>query len=189
MTTLYFVRHCQPNYHNLDDMNRELTAKGLADRPKVTAFFEDKSIDVVLSSPYKRAVDTVAEFAEKKGLPIGLVPDFRERKVTDGWLQMDFTTYSHNQWMDFDYRLPGGECLREVQARNVAAIDRVLDQYPGKNILIGSHGTAMCTIYNYYDPSFGYDQFLIVKVHKPWVMRFTFDGKTCVDIQSYDPLV
>ncbi len=188
MTTLYFVRHCQPNYHNVDDMTRELTAKGLADRPKVTAFFEDKSIDLVLSSPFKRAVDTVSEFAEKKGLAIEIIPDLRERKITDGWLEGDFTDYTHRQWMDFDYRLPGGECLREVQARNVAAVDRILDKYPGKTILIGSHGTAMSTIYNYYDPTFDYERFLTVKVHMPWVMRFTFDGKTCVDIQSYDPL-
>ena len=66
MTTIYFVRHAEPNYNNHDDMSRELTHKGLKDRVLVTDFLADKQIDVVLSSPYKRAVDTVKEFAEKE---------------------------------------------------------------------------------------------------------------------------
>ena len=66
MTTIYFVRHAEPNYTNHDDILRELSEKGLKDRELVTDFFTDKQIDIVLSSPYKRAVDTVLDFAEKK---------------------------------------------------------------------------------------------------------------------------
>ena len=29
MTTVYFVRHAEPNYDNHDDMSRELSKKGL----------------------------------------------------------------------------------------------------------------------------------------------------------------
>ena len=38
MTTVYFVRHAQPNYENHDDMLRELTAKGMEDRKLATRF-------------------------------------------------------------------------------------------------------------------------------------------------------
>ena len=65
MTTIYFVRHAEANYNNHDDILRELSEKGLKDRELVTDFFTDKQIDIVLSSPYKRAVDTVLDFAEK----------------------------------------------------------------------------------------------------------------------------
>lgn len=65
MTTIYFVRHAEPNYTNHDDILRELSEKGLKDRELVTDFFTDKQVDIVLSSPYKRAVDTVLDFAEK----------------------------------------------------------------------------------------------------------------------------
>jgi len=67
MTTVYFVRHAEPNYGNHDDMSRELSAKGLHDRVLVTAFLRDKQIDAVYSSPFKRAVDTVKDFADKNG--------------------------------------------------------------------------------------------------------------------------
>ena len=63
MTRVYFVRHAEPNYDNHDDMLRELSPKGMEDRKLVTTFLSDKNIDVVLSSPFKRAVDSVADFA------------------------------------------------------------------------------------------------------------------------------
>lgn len=31
MTTLYFIRHAEPNYNNYDDLTRELSPKGLED--------------------------------------------------------------------------------------------------------------------------------------------------------------
>ncbi|WP_277935306.1 histidine phosphatase family protein [Parablautia muri] len=46
MTTIYFVRHAAPNFHNHDDLTRELTDKGLKDRRCVTEFLWDKGIDV-----------------------------------------------------------------------------------------------------------------------------------------------
>ena len=70
MTHVYFVRHVQPNYDNHDDFSRELSEKGLEDRKLATAFLEDKNIDVVLSSPYLRSVDTVKHFADKYGFEI-----------------------------------------------------------------------------------------------------------------------
>lgn len=56
MTKVYFIRHAEPNYNNHNDALRELTSKGMEDRKRVTKFLDDKQIDVVLSSPYKRAI-------------------------------------------------------------------------------------------------------------------------------------
>ncbi len=64
MTTVYFVRHAEPNYNNHNDALRELSAKGLEDRKLVTNFFADKRIDVALSSPFKRAIDTIKDFTD-----------------------------------------------------------------------------------------------------------------------------
>ncbi len=63
MTSVYFVRHAQPNINNHNNLTRELSEKGLADMVLVTQFLSDKDISAVLSSPYKRAVDTVKGFA------------------------------------------------------------------------------------------------------------------------------
>ena len=185
MTTVYFVRHAQPNYENHDDAQRELTSKGLRDRELVTAYLQDKEIDVVLSSPYKRAVQTVAHFAEGNGLDITRIPGFRERKVEAEWIE-DFEGFCRMQWEDFDHKLPEGESLREVQMRNIEALNQVLEKYQGKNILVGSHGTALSTIINFFDPMFGYNDFQRIKKLMPWIVVFRFDGKNCVNIREYD---
>lgn len=186
MTRVFFVRHAEPNYENHDDMTRELTPKGMEDRKLVTAFLSDKNIDVVLSSPYKRAVDTVADFAEKNGLPIETIDDFRERKVGNGWIE-DFTEFSRSQWADFTYKLPEGECIREVQYRNIAALNEVLNRFFGKNIVIGSHGTALSTVINYYDNSYDYEDFEKIRFLMPWIVEFVFDeNRKCININKYD---
>ncbi|MBQ8575808.1 MAG: histidine phosphatase family protein [Clostridia bacterium] len=181
MTKVYFVRHAEPNYNNRDDMQRELSAKGMADRELVTQFLSDKNIEIVLSSPYKRAIDTVAHFADNKGLNIEIVDDFRERKVDSIWIE-DFTSFSKAQWADFDYKLSDGESLNEVQSRNIYALKKVLEKYKDKNIAIGSHGTALSTIINYYDNSFGYEGFEKIRTVMPWIVEFTFQNDKCISI-------
>ena len=185
MTNLYFIRHAEPNYENHDDMTRELSAKGLKDRELVTKFLMDKQIDAVVSSPFKRAIDTVRNFADKNGMEITVIDAFRERRVDSGWIE-DFTSFSRNQWEDFTYKLSDGECLSEVQQRNIAALNKLLDDYKDKNIVVGTHGTALSTIINYYDRTFGYDDFDAIRHLMPWVVQFTFDGKELIQLKKYN---
>ena len=184
LTQIYFVRHAQPLYRNHDDASRELSAKGLEDRELVTAFLMDKDINVVLSSPYRRALDTVRHFADTIRTPIIHVSDFREREVAGEWIE-DFDTFCRRQWADFDYHLPGGECLREVQERNVAALQRVLKEFAGQHIAIGGHGTAIATILNHFDPAFGYEGFQGIRRLMPWIVRLDFDGDDYIGCESF----
>ena len=156
VTKVYYVRHAEPNYDNHNDALRELSPKGLNDRKLVTKFLADKEINVAVSSPFRRAVDTIKEFADLEGIKIELIDEFHERKVDSGWID-DFTSFTQKQWDDFNYKLPDGECLQEVQERNVSALLKLIEHYKGKNIVIGGHGTALSTIINYFDASFGYE--------------------------------
>jgi 2,3-bisphosphoglycerate-dependent phosphoglycerate mutase len=185
MTTVYFVRHAQPNYENHDDMLRELTAQGMEDRKMVTRFLSEKNVEVVLSSPFHRSVETVRHFADSKGLEIGIVEDFRERCIDSVWIE-DFNGFCKKQWEDFSYKLSDGESLSEVQERNISALNQVLADYAGKTIVVGSHGTALSTIINYYDQSFGYSDFERIRCVMPWIVEFTFEDKQCVKIQKHD---
>lgn len=185
MTTVYFIRHAEPNYDNHDDESRELTKKGLKDRELVTRYLEDKEIDAVLSSPYKRAMDTVKDFADKHHFTIEPVYDFRERRVDSEWIE-DFTAYCKQQWEDFSYRRLDGETLGEVQSRNIGALREAISKYRDKNIVVGSHGTALSTIINYFDASFGYAEFEKIKYRMPWAVKVTFDGNTVKHIETVD---
>ena len=187
MTTVYFVRHATPNFDNHDDLTRELTAQGLKDRSLVTEFLRDKKIDFVFSSPYKRSVDTVKQFADAQEMQITLVDDFRERKVGDEWIE-DFAEFSRRQWESFSYKLADGESLQEVQERNIRALRKLLETCANKNIVVGSHGTALSTIINYYEPSWGYDDFKRINMIMPWIVEFIFDGSKCVEIIKHNIL-
>lgn len=185
MTLVYFVRHAIPNFNNHDDITRELSAEGLKDRKRVTEFLWDKEIDIILSSPYKRAVDTVKKFADAKRMEITLINDFRERKVGNAWLD-DFDNFCQKQWENFDFKLSDGESLSEVQKRNISALQQVLKVYKGKNVVIGSHGTALSTIINYFDSSFRYNEFNKISNLMPWIVKFSFENSQCIGIQKYN---
>lgn len=185
MTTVYFVRHAEPNYMNHDDLSRELTPKGLEDSKLVTRFLADKGVDIVFSSPYKRARDTVRDFAEAFGLRIHIEDDFRERKVDSVWIE-DFTSFCKRQWSDFDYKLSDGETLRETQTRNVAALNRILREHRDHTIVIGTHGTALSTIIHFYDPRFSYADFEKIRGLMPWIVKFTFEDDKCMAIEPYN---
>ncbi|MCL2190094.1 MAG: histidine phosphatase family protein [Defluviitaleaceae bacterium] len=198
-TTLYFIRHAEPNRgsdraHRYTDGEIPLTDKGLADCGLVTHFLRDKNITAVLSSPYKRAVDTVAPFAHEAGLTVHTVHDLRERKITyeHTWIE-DFRSFGERQWADFSYKLEGGESLQEVQKRNVTAIQEILREYAGQNIAIGTHGTALSTILFHFDKSaITHEEWKVMPM--PYGVKMTFthengDGNapaTCVGIEKFD---
>ena len=186
MSNIYFVRHAEPNYNNHDDMTRELSPKGMKDRELVTEFLTDKQVDIVLSSPYKRAVDTVAHFAALRDLPITTINDFRERKVDSVWID-DFDAFTHNQWADFNYKLTDGETLSEVQKRNISALQEVIEHHRGKTVVIGSHGTALSTIIHYYNETYNYEDLLRIMEIKPWIVRFDFEGEEFVGYEEVFP--
>ncbi len=184
MTEVFFVRHAQSDLTNHDEESRALSPKGLADRRLVTAFFAERSLDAVFSSPYRRTVETVEPLARERGLAIRLDSDFRERDA-GGWLE-DFDAFARAQWADFSYRLPGGESLAEAQTRNLRALSRVLAEYPGGSVVIGSHETALCTVIHAFDPSFGYPDFAAMQGLMPWIVQFRFHGAACRHIQTFD---
>ncbi len=181
ITTVYFVRHAEPDNTVHDDTVRPLTSKGMMDRTLVSGYLEDKNIQILLSSPYKRAYDTIADFSKKSNLPIETVNEFRERRIDSVWIE-DFTAFAEKQWNDFSYRYSDGECLAEVQERNIKALNAVLQRYANQNIAIGSHGTAISTIINYYDNTFGFKEFQYIKRFMPWIVKLTFNGLICEEI-------
>jgi len=186
MTLIYFVRHAQADHDGYEqdqekatNEDKPLSEKGKKDCQLVTDFLQDKNIDIVISSPYVRAVDTVSPFAKTIGAGIETIWDFREREKGKG---VKFTQeYFENQWRDFSHKLSNGECLSQVQERNIKALQNVLEKHKGKNIVIGTHVVSLGTIINHYDNSFGFEQ--IRKIGNPYVVKMQFDGHRFL---SYD---
>lgn len=181
MTTIYFVRHANPDLRNKTDF-RQLSQKGILDSMKLVKPLSRLGIDVILSSPFERAVQTIKPFSETMKKEIILIDGFKER-VVGTWVD-DFDAFAKMQWDDFEYKLPLGESLKESQDRNVDALKEVLLTYKDKTICIGTHGTALSLILNHFDKSFGFDQFMEI-VHKmPMVLKMIFDNDTLVSVEE-----
>ncbi|MFA9413855.1 MULTISPECIES: histidine phosphatase family protein [unclassified Streptococcus] len=184
--TVYLVRHAEPNYDNHDDATRELTAKGKQDCQLLVDFFKQRPINQIVSSPYKRAVKTIQPVADQLGLSIELMADFRERKIDDVWIE-DFKTFTANQWQDFAYKhSDSGESLAEVQHRTIAALTVLLENSRAEQLIVSSHGTAISTMLNYYNPKFGLADFERIKTLMPFVVELVFDNLTPLSITLYN---
>ena len=178
MTTVYFVRHAQSDASVQDPFLRPLTEQGLRDRRLVTEFLSGREVAALFSSPYKRAVDTLADFAEKRGLPVQTAEDFREHEtISDSYPDENYFPFIQKYWEDPAYKVPGDESLEELQQRNVRVLETVLEAYPGKTVAIATHGMALSAVLNFYDAAYGYEDFLSMVKIKPWVVKLTFQGK------------
>jgi 2,3-bisphosphoglycerate-dependent phosphoglycerate mutase len=178
MKQIYFVRHAEPEHSWKDDRTRPLTETGLRDCDAVTRTLHDIRADLFVSSPYRRSHDTVKGCAEDHHLTVRADERFREREngvVASTWELI------RKRWDDFDFHEEGGESLRMVQRRNMAAVFELLDGgTPEEVIVVGTHGTALSTILNYFDPSFGFERFKRLVDSMPYIIRLDFDGLECV---------
>lgn len=186
MTYIYFIRHAHPDYSIHDDSLRPLNEKGLNESKKVTEFLISKKIDVLFSSPYKRAFDTIKDFSEISNLKINIIDNFKERKIEDYWISdKEFNQLVEKQWKDFKYSLPNGESLKEVQKRNIMALNNILAKYDGQTIAIATHGTSLATIINFYNDGFGYKQFQRIRFIMPYIIGMKFKMHNFINMKEF----
>ena len=181
MTKVFFVRHAQPVHAHSDDRTRPLTKEGIQDLAIVLETLKDKEIEAVYCSPYKRSVDTIKQVAEYYNLEIQTDERLREReKGVDG----NNTGMFQKRWENHDYHEEGGESIGMVQSRNIEALKEILENNRDKNIVIGTHGTALSSIMNYYNPQFGCNDFLRIIDWMPYIVEMDFEGQNQINMKE-----
>ena len=178
MTHLYFVRHAQPDYRTGENNTFPLSEEGMQDRLQAAKILDTITFDVAISSPYRRSIDTIQPIVDRQHLTLYTDIRLRERDNCGG----DSNNYTmfQKRWNDFSFHEEGGESLDSTMSRNIAALKDILIRYPDKTVLIGTHGTALSTIIHYYDPSFGYEQFIRIIDYMPYILRMDFDNTSLV---------
>lgn len=124
MTTIYFVRHAHSTYTK-EERERPLSEKGHCDAENVTSLLKDKHIDVVISSPYKRAVQTVQGIANTYHVSIEIEEGLRERLLSSEPIA-DFNDAIENVWEDWSFAYEGGESNDVAQRRAVICMQSIL---------------------------------------------------------------
>lgn len=182
LTKVYFVRHAQPVHSHTDDRTRPLTEDGIKDSKLVLKTLKDKGINIFYCSPYKRSMDTIQETADYYQMDIQTDERLREREKG-----IDSNNYGMYQkrWANHEFHENGGESIKMVQQRNIEALKTILEKNEGKNIVIGTHGTALSSIINYYIPKFGYNDFLRIIDWMPYIVEIDFEGQTFISIYEH----
>lgn len=178
MTEIYFVRHAEPVHSWKEDRSRPLSEEGMKDAKAVADFFRETKVDLFYSSPYKRSVDTISDSAKEKKLPIRTDERFRER--VNG-TEVNNIEMIQKRWTDFDYHEEDGESLSMVQNRNMEALTEILRNHVGKTIVIGTHGTALSSILNYYEPGYDVNSFMRMINYMPYIIKLDFDGERFIE--------
>lgn len=149
-TTLILIRHGQTasnvegyfmgwNDISLNETGR-MQAKRLAERLK------DQRIDVIYSSPLRRALDTAEALAKERGLVPKPLPELKEMNYGDwqGLRRAEIREKYPELWekarvFDLDMCYPGGESYRELVERSIRAYNMIVKAEEGKIIAAVSH--------------------------------------------------
>ena len=184
MTTVYFVRHAESDSSIHNALLRPLTEKGVTDCKLVTNFLSDKNINAAFSSPYKRAIDTIADFTSKNGIVVVTIDDFREHEtISDNYCDADYFPFIKKYWENKRYKVDGDESIAELQRRNILALEAILQKHKDRNIVIGTHGMALSAMINYYNSAYGYNDFISMVKLKPWIVKMTFENTVNTTIE------
>jgi len=182
MTTIYFIRHAHSTYTK-EERERPLSEKGLLDTQHVTHLLKDKHVDVVISSPYKRAMQTVQGIANTYNISIQIEEDLRERLLSTEPVQ-DFNDAMEKVWGDWNYAYEGGESNDIAQRRAVICMQSILKKYKGKNIVIGTHGNIMVLLMNYFDSKYDFQFWKTIQM--PDVYKLTFDNNRFISAERIE---
>ncbi|CAK8583731.1 histidine phosphatase family protein [Priestia aryabhattai] len=172
MTNLYLVRHAHSIY-TPDEMGRPLSKKGFLDANYITNLLENEDIHIAISSPYKRAFQTIEGVSNHFNLEIQIEFELRERKLSSYPID-DFKTAITKVWEDPSFCLKGGESNRIAQQRGIACIFKILEKHKGKNIVIGTHGNIIVLIMNYFDARYDFDFWKNLQM--PDIYKLSFEG-------------
>ncbi len=171
LTNLYLVRHAHSTY-TPDELGRPLSTIGYSDAQRISKLLIKENIDIVISSPYKRAIQTVEGIAKTNGKEVIIVDDFKERKLSDQPVK-DFNLAITKVWKEPSFSWNGGESNSIAQKRGVKATLRLLNKYENKNTVVGTHGNIMVLIMNYFNSYYGFSFWK--QLDMPDIYKLAFD--------------
>ena len=156
-TTLYFVRHGETDYNRLRIMQGRRVDSSLNDIGRMQAAalgmrLADVPIDVIYTSALRRTAETADHVAHYHSAA--------ERRRTVDLDEMCWGIHEGEAWSDslaamldemysrwdrgeFDYRVPEGESILDVQERGLRAVERILDEHRGQTVLVVTHGRLL----------------------------------------------
>jgi 2,3-bisphosphoglycerate-dependent phosphoglycerate mutase len=155
MKKIYLVRHAQASGQSFD---APLTKEGERDSLRLVDFFHGITIDAIISSPYKRAIDTVTPLANHLGKEIFVDQRLSERVLSNQSLE-NWKDRLKESFDNFHLCLEGGES-NAYGLKRASSLYSDLLQSEKSNFLLCSHGNLSTLFLRLFDSNYGYEQLL-----------------------------
>ncbi|MCK0473178.1 histidine phosphatase family protein [Halalkalibacter sp. APA_J-10(15)] len=152
MKKVYVIRHCEAEGQ---PPVSPLTNRGLKQAIELAAFFENSKVERIISSPYKRAIQTIQPLAKQVNVEIEVNRQLKERVLSTNYLS-DWPEKLRNTFEDFELKFDGGESSQEAAKRITEVVE---DVFKGafENTIIVSHGNLISLLLNSYNKDFGFN--------------------------------
>jgi len=151
---LYLMRHGETLYlGRQSEDGSDLTPEGRRQIQAAAELFRAVPLDLVLSSPMRRAVGTATIVAASRDLRVESVPELREitPKVSDGMLLAEVFSqvlrFFSSPTVTWDTPFVGGETFRELRARLQRFLADLLARGGWVNALAVAHGGANMALF------------------------------------------
>jgi probable phosphoglycerate mutase len=136
-----------PGVHLNDEGRRQ--AETLAER------LNSLPIAAIYSSPLERAVETAEPLAKAKGLPVQVRDGLGETRLGEWTGQTLEELAKTDLWKIVQHypsgvTFPGGETIRDMQARMVAELETVRALHPGCIVAVVSHADPIKSVIAHY---------------------------------------
>lgn len=187
-TEIYLVRHAQSDQAVTDAKLRPLTEKDLTDAKRLAGFFRSIPVDLIISSPYLRAYQTVTPLAEDKNLTVFTDERMREWMGGRPFPGEMFESRMERLFSDETSKDGGCESLRSVKKRTGECIMHLLSRHAGKTIAVGTHAIALTAAVMNYKGDIGLPFLFELLPAAPFIAHMTFDDFSLVSLSFYDPL-
>lgn len=148
---LFLVRHCESTGQAA---SAPLTAVGQTQAMHLADHLEPLGVDLLVSSPYIRAQQSVAPLAQRLGLAVETDARLAERVLSTEPVA-HWREAIQQAFVDLDLAWPGGESSRTAMARGRSAIDVLLAR-PERASVVVTHGNLMTLILRSFEAQFGF---------------------------------
>lgn len=171
---IYIIRHCEAIGQGRE---ASLTENGFRQAKILSEWLVNKRISRIISSPYLRAVQTIAPFSENNNIEIETDNRLIERILSTqdfpDWLEKLETTFS-----DFSLTYEGGESSEEATARIVELINEISTS-DHESIAVVAHGGIIALLLHYYDKNFGFEQWKNICNPDVFLLRLSENIPSC----------
>ena len=151
---LYVARHGQTVWNAENKVcgitDVDLTPKGIAQAKELAQSVAEKTVDIILTSPLSRAVETGKIVSDHCKIPLYV----EDRLIEQNYGIYEGVDRKNQQFLDnkrnFAYKYPNGESMMQVAYRIYSLLDEIREKYSGKKVLIISHGGVCRIIHTYF---------------------------------------